>query len=101
MSIGDNIKRIRKERGMSQETLGAKLGVQKSAVSKWERGVVTKFDEIQLAEIARALNVSPAVLFGYSEDEIEMNALVKRVKSLPPDRVRQVMAFLDALEVVE
>lgn len=101
MNMGEKIKELRKARGWSQTELGQRLGIQKSAVSKYERGAITKFSQEQLKEIADVFGVSPAVLFGYSEDEIEMNALVKRVRNLPPDRVRQVSAFLDALEVVE
>ena len=101
MNIGQKIKELRKARGWSQTELGQRLGIQKSAVSKYERGAITKFSQEQLKEIADVFGVSPAVLFGYSEDEIEMNALVKRVRNLSPDRVRQVSAFLDALEVVE
>lgn len=101
MNMGEKIKELRKARGWSQTELGQRLGIQKSAVSKYERGAITKFSQEQLKEIADVFGVSPAVLFGYSEDEIEMNALVKRVRNLSPDRVRQVSAFLDALEVVE
>ena len=97
MNIGQKIKELRKARGWSQTELGQRLGIQKSAVSKYERGAITKFSQEQLKEIADVFGVSPAVLFGYSEDEIEMNALVKRVRNLSPERVRQVMAFLDAL----
>lgn len=101
MNMGAKMKELRKARGWSQTELGERLGIQKSAVSKYERGAITKFSQEQIQEIADVFGVSPAVLFGYSEDEIEMNELVKRVRNLPPDRVRQVIAFLDALEVVE
>ena len=92
MNMGEKIKELRKARGWSQTELGQRLGLQKSAVSKYERGAITKFSQEQLKEIADVFGVSPAVLFGYSEDEIEMNALVKRVRNLPPERVRQVSA---------
>ena len=40
MDIGNLIKKLRKERGLSQEELGALLGVQRAAVQKWECGTV-------------------------------------------------------------
>jgi transcriptional regulator with XRE-family HTH domain len=38
MSDGENIKNMRKKRGLTQEELGGFLGVGKSAVSRWESG---------------------------------------------------------------
>ena len=48
--------------------------------------------------MAKVFGVSPAVLMGYSEEVMEMNELIKRVQGLSPERVKQVMAFLDALD---
>ena len=36
--IGDNIKRLRNEKGITQEALSEILNVSSVAVSKWERG---------------------------------------------------------------
>lgn len=56
---GAVIKRKRKEKGMTQEELGALLGVNKGAVSKWESGRVQNIKRSQLLELARILEVSP------------------------------------------
>ena len=37
--IGRFIARLRKERGMTQEQLGERLGVSQRTVSRWETGV--------------------------------------------------------------
>lgn len=34
--IGDNIKRLRKQKGITQETLADRMNVSTAAVSKWE-----------------------------------------------------------------
>lgn len=39
MMLGDNIKALRKQRGLSQEMLAQQLGVVRQTVSKWEKGV--------------------------------------------------------------
>lgn len=39
MTIGENIARLRKEKGWTQAELGDKLGVSNQAVSKWESGI--------------------------------------------------------------
>ena len=38
MKFGDNLKRIRREKNISQEDLADKLGVSRQSVSKWENG---------------------------------------------------------------
>jgi len=56
MSDGENIKNIRRRKGLTQEELGGLLGVGKSAVSRWESGE----REVTLAtmrSIAAALDV--------------------------------------------
>ncbi len=39
MSFSDNIIKLRKENGITQEQLAEELNVSRQAVSKWERGV--------------------------------------------------------------
>ena len=41
MSVGENIARMRKEKGWTQAELGEKLGVSNQAVSKWESGMTS------------------------------------------------------------
>ena len=37
--LNENIKAIRKSKGLSQEELGIKLNVVRQTISKWEQGV--------------------------------------------------------------
>lgn len=37
--LGDNIRRLRKNRGYSQETLAERMHVVRQTISKWEKGV--------------------------------------------------------------
>ncbi len=37
--LNENIKALRKAKGLSQEELAVKLGVVRQTVSKWEQGV--------------------------------------------------------------
>ena len=39
MGFSENLRRIRRERGISQEELAEQLKVSRQAVSKWEQGV--------------------------------------------------------------
>jgi transcriptional regulator with XRE-family HTH domain len=53
-SVSKNIKRLRNEAGMSQETLAEKLSVTRQTVSSWETGR-TQPDLETLAAIGEAL----------------------------------------------
>ena len=57
MSIGKNIAKYRKAKGLTQEELGAKLGVTNQAVSKWESEVSFP-DVMLLPEITKVLGIT-------------------------------------------
>ena len=67
MSIGKNIAKYRKAKGLTQEELGAKLGVTNQAVSKWE-SEVSMPDVMLLPEIANALNITLDDLYGITKE---------------------------------
>mgnify|MGYP004470888367 FL=1 len=61
--IGENIKRLRRERGLTQETLAERLHISAAAVSKWERGESVP-DIGMLLPLASYFNVSSDELLG-------------------------------------
>lgn len=67
MSIGKNIAKYRKAKGLTQEELGAKLGVTNQAVSKWE-SEVSMPDVMLLPEIANTLNITLDDLYGIAKE---------------------------------
>lgn len=62
MEIGQKIKKARLERGLTQQELGAIVGVQKSAIAKYESGRVVNIKRSTLQKIAKALNLRPSEL---------------------------------------
>lgn len=61
--IAENIKRIRKEKGMSQEELAAALHVVRQTVSKWEKGLSVPDAEVVI-RMAQILDVSINEILG-------------------------------------
>lgn len=61
MTLGQRISTYRKSLGISQEELGARLGVSRQAVSKWETGAAVP-DMENLLSLAREFGVSVAEL---------------------------------------
>ncbi len=66
ITIGENIKRLRREVGMTQEQLAEKLNVTNAAVSKWERGDSLP-DITMLFPIADYFGISVDELMGHTE----------------------------------
>lgn len=59
--IGNRIRKYREDRKLSQKQLAELIGVSNSRVSNWEQGI-NRPDADILAEICRALQVSPSEL---------------------------------------
>lgn len=69
--IGNQIKKYRTEKGITQEQLGQLVGVTTQAVSKWERGGTP--DAELLPVLAQTLNVSIDALFGREEKSLTIS----------------------------
>ena len=59
--IGSRIRKYREESGMSQKELASRINVSNSRISNWEQGL-NRPDADVLADICRALNISPSEL---------------------------------------
>lgn len=60
MTLGEKIRTLRLENGMSMEELAHLLGVQRSAVNKYEKGIVVNLKRSTIAALARIFSVSPS-----------------------------------------
>lgn len=67
MKIGEVIRKYRKEKGLTQEEIAARLGVTAPAVNKWENGNACP-DIGLLAPLARLLGITTDTLLSYKED---------------------------------
>lgn len=64
MKLNENIAKLRKERGLTQEQLANLLNVSVAAVSKWETGSNRPNLEL-LPDLAEVFQVSIDALIGY------------------------------------
>lgn len=69
MNIGEKIKNARIEKGYTQEELGNLIGVQKSAVNKYEKGRVVNIKRSVLAKISQVLDIPPVELVSDIEEK--------------------------------
>ena len=73
MNMAENIVRLRKERGMTQEALAEVVGVSAQTISKWENAV-TWPDVALLPAIADVFGVSIDALYGREDARRSLNA---------------------------
>lgn len=77
---GTRIKELRQLAEMSQEELGRRIGVQRAAINKYEKGTVENIPIHTIEKIAKIFDVSPTYIVGWNGDE--GNPLAVEVKVL-------------------
>ncbi len=71
MTMGQIIKTNRENLGLTQEELGAKVGVNKAAVQKWESGKVQNLKRTTIQKLAQIFEIAPSALLGLAEEAAE------------------------------
>ena len=82
MTTGERIRQLRIEHQMTQEELGAKVGVQKAAIYKYENGLVVNLKRSILEKLALVLDTTPTYLMGMEDAEPAQASLTKAQTSL-------------------
>lgn len=72
--LNENIKEIRKSKGISQQELATKLNVVRQTISKWEQGLSVP-DSDMLISISEVLETPVSTLLGETVIESEVNDL--------------------------
>ena len=72
--LNENIKAIRKSKGLSQQDLADKLNVVRQTISKWEQGLSVPDSDL-LISLAEALETPVSTLLGETVIESEVDAV--------------------------
>lgn len=103
MEVGKIIKDARMAKGLTQEQLGSIVGVQKSAIAKYENGRVVNIKRSTLQKLAIALDLKGSDLIeekptadadGLSEDVMK---LIDFAKSVPEDKAAMVLQVMKTI----
>lgn len=95
-SPGTRIKYLRNLTNMSQEELGRRVGVQRAAINKYEKGTVENIPIKTIERIANVFEVSPTFIVGWSNPTSnELSAEVKVIQGV------QRFYGKDAVEILE
>ena len=69
--MGERIKQLRLEKGLTQEELGNHIGVKKAAIMKYEKGNVKNMKRSSIEILSKLFNVSPSYLMCLDEPKLD------------------------------
>lgn len=100
--LSDNIKRIRKSKGLSQEELAIKLNVVRQTVSKWENGLSVP-DSDMLITLADELDTSVNVLLGETVTEsmtVDLKVISKKLEIINLQLAKRNMVKIKTIRLI-
>lgn len=107
--LGENIKNLRKEKGLSQEELASRLNVVRQTVSKWEQNISVPDSEM-LISLAEIFEVSVGVLLGETTEtkdtKSELEEISQKLENLNAllaensSRTRRVLIIIAAIIMI-
>ena len=68
MTVGERLKQLREQLGMSQVDFATKINVSKQTLYKYENNIITNIPSDKIESAARICTVSPAYIMGWGND---------------------------------
>ena len=99
LTFGDKIRRLRRERGLTQQQLAAYVGVTQTAVAAWENGIREVATD-NLLKLAEALDFDASELAGNARKALgdtEEVRLLAAFRALPKERRLTAIKLVEAL----
>ena len=66
--LSNNLKKLRKERGLTLDDLAKALDTSRQTIHRYENGIISNVPPEKVAKLAGALGVSPSSLMGWGND---------------------------------
>ncbi len=66
--IGNNLKQLRKDKGLTLEALADKLNTSKQTIQRYENGVIANIPPQKIEALAKALDTTPSYLMGWNAE---------------------------------
>lgn len=82
MTLGDRIKKLRKQNKLSQEALANLIGVNVQNVYRYEKGIITDLPISRIDKLAQSLNTTTEYLINGNIYKHDMTSIGERIKYL-------------------
>lgn len=93
--MGDRIKRLRIEMGLTQEELGKRVGLKRAAINKYEKGNVENMKRSIVEKMSSLFSVSPSYLMALDESNSEKNTIFQLYNKLEKTRQERVYRYTE------
>lgn len=94
-SMGERIRRMRIDRGLTQEELGKVIGIQKATMQKYECGSTHNMKRTQIKALADFFGVSPAYIMCLEEEQSEDITIMSAIKTMTVEELQQLNDYID------
>lgn len=95
--IGIRIKEARKAKGLTQADLASRLGIGRTAITKWEKGVIKNLKRDTIQQIADILGISPLTMIGVEEKE-KPKTIVVSADEFTEEQFAQIEQFINFIK---
>jgi transcriptional regulator with XRE-family HTH domain len=98
MTLGEHITLLRKQKNLSQNDLGKKVGTSGDIIGRYERDEVKPSIEVVI-KLSEALAVSIDYLVGKVDIELDNDTVqrIQNIQKLPQEGKKQIFMVVDAL----
>ena len=103
MTIGEKIHHLRIENKMTMDDLARELGVQRSAINKYEKGIVVNLKRSTIAGLCRIFGVSPSYFLdedepalSHKDQDPQIHAVSTMMDSMSAEQKDQILAIVRA-----
>lgn len=69
MTLGERIKQLRLERGLTQGQVGQIIGVGKTTIMKYEKGIITNMKRSSVQRLSEFFGVTPQYLLALTDEK--------------------------------
>lgn len=95
MTKGERIKKLRIEKGITQEEMAKALNTTKQTVSKYEKGIVTNIPSDRIEDMAKLLDTTPEYILGWEKMQKNNDTITDAVLRMTNDS-----DFFDVVETL-
>ena len=100
LTVGEKIKELRLEKGLTQEELGEILGVKKAAIQKYESGQVQNLKQTTIKKLCETFNKYPAYfIFDKYDTKLEkrLNYETKFIEAIEAQYGKDAVSILEVI----